>query len=160
MFHRETFRYQITSNPFYVAVLKTSSMLITRIYLVLQEIVPIRDEKAEVRLATVLRFACQRLPPEHILEFALPGITAVQLRHAVRGLPLSKLLTRLTSLQELDLSGNQMGPQAFRVVCLSMRRNSTLKSLNLANNGGDTDSSVSFCTTALFKICKDWLVMR
>ena len=36
-----------------------------------------------------------------------------------------------------------MGPQGFRAICLAMCGNSTILSLNLADNKSDTDSAVS-----------------
>ena len=117
----------------------------------MQEVAVPRDTNAESLLSSALRFACRRLPPEDIPNLALPGITAVHLCRAITGLNLRHLLGMLVSLTELDLSGNEMGPQAFRVVVLGIRRNTTLKSLNLANNGGDTDSSVRYSNIFIFK---------
>lgn len=46
--------------------------------------------------------------------------------------------------KEIDVSENQMGPQAFRTLMLAMAHNSTVSSLNVANNHTDTDSAVRF----------------
>ena len=106
---------------------------------------PVKDIQAERKLASALRLACKALPWQRILELASPSVTSLQL---MRSLPskesnLGSLMRGLVNLRELDLSGNQLGPQGFRVICLAVSRNSSLRSLNLANNQGDTDSSVS-----------------
>jgi len=51
------------------------------------------------------------------------------------------------SCQELDLSNNQMGPQAFRAVLLGLCHNSTIHTLKMANNQTDTDSAVCHYVT-------------
>lgn len=73
------------------------------------------------------------------------GVKSVQLMRSLSPgvVTVAELIQKLVHLTELDLSGNLIGPQGFRVICLALRRNATLKSLNLANNLADTDSSVS-----------------
>ncbi|WAR04991.1 NALP5-like protein [Mya arenaria] len=45
-------------------------------------------------------------------------------------------------LLDLDLSFNQMGPQCLRALCLAMCYNTSILSLNLADNKSDTDTAV------------------
>ena len=103
------------------------------------------DPAADLRLAAALRIACKALPWQHILDIVTPNVTSL---HLMRSLPsgessLGVVINKLANLSQLDLSGNQLGPQGFRVICLAVASNATLKSLNLANNLADTDSSVS-----------------
>lgn len=46
-------------------------------------------------------------------------------------------------LKEIDIANNNIGPHAFRSICLAMCSNGTVTSLNLADNMADTDSAVS-----------------
>ena len=55
----------------------------------------------------------------------------------------SLILKVLCFQQDLDISNNNLGPQAFRAVCLAMCNNSRILSLNIAGNKTDTDSAVS-----------------
>ena len=111
---------------------------------------PSRDIAAENRLITALRLSC-KLSPGHLVK-ALDGKGVVSV-HLLRSLSpgvvtIAELVHKLVYLTVLDLSGNLLGPQGFRVICLALRTNTTLKSLNLANNLADTDSSVSTKTKA------------
>ena len=49
----------------------------------------------------------------------------------------------LVLLQVVDISNNNIGPQGFRTLMLSMCHNFTITSLNVASNMADTDSAVS-----------------
>ena len=106
---------------------------------------PSRDIDAEKRLITALRLSC-KLSPGHLVRDL--DVKAVMSVHLLRSLSpgvmtVAELVHKLVYLTGLDLSGNLLGPQGFRVICLALRRNVTLKCLNLANNLADTDSSVS-----------------
>ena len=46
-------------------------------------------------------------------------------------------------MQILNLSENQMGPQAFRALMFGMAYDNTIVELNVANNHTDTDCAVS-----------------
>ena len=52
--------------------------------------------------------------------------------------------TSCICLQEVDISGNNIGPQGFRAIILGLCNNSTITSLNISNNMADTDSSVNY----------------
>ena len=110
-----------------------------------EEVPTYRDINAENRLILALRLSC-KLSPGNLVK-ALDTASVMSL-HLMRSLSpgevsVTKLLQKLPNLSELDLSGNLLGPQGFRVVCLALCRNKTLMTLNLANNLADTDSSVS-----------------
>ena len=106
---------------------------------------PSRDINAENKLITALRFSC-KLSPGHLVEgLDIKGVMSIHLMRSLSPgvVTVAELVQKLALLTELDLSGNLLGPQGFRVICLALRRNTTLKCLNLANNLADTDSSVS-----------------
>ena len=110
-----------------------------------EEVPTYRDINAENRLILALRLSC-KLSPGNLVK-ALDTASVMSL-HLMRSLSpgeisVTKLLQKLPNLSELDLSGNLLGPQGFRVVCLALCGNKTLMTLNLANNLADTDSSVS-----------------
>ena len=109
-----------------------------------EEVPTYRDINAE-RLILALRLSC-KLSPGNLVKDR--DTTSVMSLHLMRSLSpgevsVTKLLQKLPYLTELDLSGNLLGPQGFRVVCLALCRNKTLMTLNLANNLADIDSSVS-----------------
>ena len=58
--------------------------------------------------------------------------------------------------QDVDISGNRIGPQGFRAIMVSLCHNNTIHSLNVANNGADTDSAVGH----LFQIIYTYTVSR
>ena len=104
-----------------------------------------RDVIAENRLIAALRLSCKLSPGHLVKDLNVMGVKSVQLMRSLSPgvVTVAELIQKLVHLTELDLSGNLIGPQGFRVICLALRRNATLKSLNLANNLADTDSSVS-----------------
>lgn len=104
-----------------------------------------RDVIAENRLIAALRLSCKLSPGHLVKDLNVMGVKSVQLMRSLSPgvVTVAELIQKLVHLTELDLSGNLIGPQGFRVICLALRRNVTLKSLNLANNLADTDSSVS-----------------
>ena len=106
---------------------------------------PSRDIVAENRLLTALRLSCKLSPGHLVKDLDVKGVTSVHLMRSLSPgvVTVAELVQKLVHLTELDLSGNLLGPQGLRVICLAFRRNETLKSLNLANNLADTDSSVS-----------------
>ena len=110
-----------------------------------QDSAPSRDIVAENRLLTALWLSCKLSPGHLVKDLDVKGVTSVHLMRSLSpGLvTVAELVQKLVHLTELDLSGNLLGPQGFRVICLAFRRNETLKCLNLANNLADTDSSVS-----------------
>ena len=104
-----------------------------------------QDVIAENRLIAALRLSCKLSPGHLVKDLNVMGVKSVQLMRSLSPgvVTVAELIQKLVHLTELDLSGNLIGPQGFRVICLALRRNATLKSLNLANNLADTDSSVS-----------------
>ena len=104
-----------------------------------------RDVIAENRLIAALRLSCKLSRGHLVKDLNVMGVKSVQLMRSLSPgvVTVAELIQKLVHLTELDLSGNLIGPQGFRVICLALRRNATLKSLNLANNLADTDSSVS-----------------
>ena len=111
-----------------------------------------RDVIAENRLIAALRLSCKLSPGHLVKDLSVMGVKSVQLMRSLSPgvVTVAELIQKLVHLTELDLSGNLIGPQGFRVICLALRRNATLKSLNLANNLADTDSSVSIGIFLLF----------
>ncbi|XP_050399775.2 uncharacterized protein LOC126817009 isoform X1 [Patella vulgata] len=80
--------------------------------------------------------------PENLYKLATKQVMKLHLKRSLpRTISFSQLLKNLSNLQILDLSYNNMGPQAFRAVCLAMCSNITITSLNLADNRTDTDTS-------------------
>ena len=114
------------------------------------ESMPSRDTDAENRLITALRLSCKLSPGNLVKDLDVKGVMSVHLLRSLSPgvVTVAELVHKLLYLTELDLSGNLLGPQGFRVICLALRRNTTLKCLNLANNLADTDSSVSTETKA------------
>lgn len=115
------------------------------------ESMPSRDADAENRLITALRLSCKLSPGDLVKDLDFKGVMSVHLLRSLSPgvVTVAELVQKLLYLTELDLSGNLLGPQGFRVICLALRRNTTLKCLNLANNLADTDSSVSTETKAV-----------
>ncbi|XP_072174367.1 uncharacterized protein [Diadema setosum] len=101
------------------------------------------NPEAQEQLKRALRSMCLLANPSHILDLACPGINSLQLEQAPAGakFPFTQLLTKLTTVEELNLANNQMGPQAFRVIMRAMSANTSLKTLSIANNKTDTDSA-------------------
>ena len=110
-----------------------------------EKILPSRDIDAEHRLTAALRLTCKLYPGHLVRDLDTKGVMALHLMCSLSPgvITVAELVQKLANLTELDLSGNLLGPQGFRVICLSLTRNTTLKVLNLANNLADTDSSVS-----------------
>ncbi|OWF49630.1 uncharacterized protein LOC110451468 [Mizuhopecten yessoensis] len=90
-----------------------------------------------------LSSACLLIKPDSLLKnLNVQNVTKLLLQRSLpSNFKLHDLLTKLTHVQELDLSYNNMGPQAFRSVCLAMCNNTTILSLNLSDNKTDTDTS-------------------
>ncbi|XP_038058471.1 leucine-rich repeat-containing protein 74B-like [Patiria miniata] len=100
-------------------------------------------EAHQARFSQGMRSYCRLVDPSWLLGLANPHVRSLTLERAPAGLgfPFRQLLTRLTGITELNLSGNQLGPQAFRVITLGMCHNKTIKTLDISNNCTDTDSS-------------------
>lgn len=111
---------------------------------------PSRDIEAENRLMTALRLSCKLSPGHLVKALDVKGVVSIHLLRSLSPgvVTIAELVHKLVYLTDLDLSGNLLGPQGFRVICLVLRTNNTLKCLNLANNLADTDSSVSTKTKA------------
>ena len=116
-----------------------------------KEILPSRDTDAENRLIKALRLSCKLSPGNPVEDLDTSGVLSLHLMRSLSPgeVTVAELVRKLDNLTELDLSGNLLGPQGFRVICLALRRNTTLRMLNLANNLADTDSSVSIHTAIL-----------
>lgn len=110
-----------------------------------EEVPSYRDINAENRLILALRLSCKLSPGNLVKDLDTASVMSLHLMRSLSPgeVSVTKLLQKLPNLSELDLSGNLLGPQGFRVVCLALCRNKTLMTLNLANNLADTDSSVS-----------------
>ncbi|XP_078360294.1 uncharacterized protein LOC144644637 isoform X1 [Oculina patagonica] len=104
---------------------------------------PSRDINSENKLITALRLSCKLSPGHLVKDLDVKGVMSIHLMRSLSPgvVTVAELVRKLVCLTELDLSGNLLGPQGFRVICLALRRNTTLKCLNLANNLADTDSS-------------------
>lgn len=110
-----------------------------------EEVPTYRDINAENRLILALRLSCKLSPGNLVKDLDTASVMSLHLMRSLSPgeVSVTKLLQKLPNLSELDLSGNLLGPQGFRVICLALCRNKTLMTLNLANNLADTDSSVS-----------------
>lgn len=110
-----------------------------------EEVPSYRDINAENRLILALRLSCKLSPGNLVKDLDTASVMSLHLMRSLSPgeVSVTKLLQKLPNLSELDLLGNLLGPQGFRVVCLALCRNKTLMTLNLANNLADTDSSVS-----------------
>lgn len=116
-----------------------------------KEMLPSRDTDAENRLITALRLSCKLSPGNPVEDLDTSGVLSLHLMRSLSPgeITVAELVQKLHNLTELDLSGNLLGPQGFRVICLALSRNTTLRMLNMANNLADTDSSVSIHTAIL-----------
>ena len=110
-----------------------------------KEILPLRDTDAENRMITALRLSCKLSPGNPVEDLDTSGVLSLHLMRSLSPgeITVAELVRKLDNLTELDLSGNLLGPQGFRVICLALSRNTTMRMLNLANNLAGTDSSVS-----------------
>ncbi|XP_022106498.1 uncharacterized protein LOC110987760 [Acanthaster planci] len=97
----------------------------------------------QAKFSQGLRSYCRLVDPKELVGLAHPHIHSLTLERAPAGFgfPFTQLLMRLTGITELNISGNQIGPQAFRVITLAMSHNRTITSLDISNNQADTDSS-------------------
>ena len=104
-----------------------------------------RDMNAENLLIAALRLSCKLSPGNLVKDLDIKGVMSLHLMRSLSPgeITVAELVWKLDNLTELDLSGNLLGPQGFRVICLALRRNTSIKMLNLANNLADTDCSVS-----------------
>ncbi|XP_063437505.1 uncharacterized protein LOC134718750 [Mytilus trossulus] len=86
--------------------------------------------------------ACVLVKPESLMKKVTKNITKLQM---FRALPMNynfyDFLSKLSNLQEIDISNNNIGPHSFRSICLAMCNNVTVSSLNIADNMADTDSA-------------------
>ncbi|XP_046575861.1 uncharacterized protein LOC124283880 [Haliotis rubra] len=100
------------------------------------------EPESQRRFDKTLGSCCLLVNPNSVVNAVDKNVTRLQLHN---GLPhtysVYHLLKKLENLQVLDLSGNNLGPQGFRSVCLAMCSNTSVVSLNLADNRSDTDSA-------------------
>ncbi|KAK3586423.1 hypothetical protein CHS0354_017066 [Potamilus streckersoni] len=102
------------------------------------------DPEDQMKFDMALDSACLLLNPDHVMKKITRNVTKLSLQRALPiHFDLTKLLNQFGNLKELDLSRNDMGPQAFRAICLAMCSNATIASLNLARNKSDTDTAES-----------------
>ena len=120
-----------------------------------EDVSPSRNIDTENRLVTALRLSCKLSPGNPVEDLDTSGVMSLHLMRSLSPGKVSaaELVKKLDNLTELDLSGNLLGPQGFRVICLALSRNATLRKLNLANNLADTDSSVSMHSAILCHLC-------
>nr|XP_022345878.1 uncharacterized protein LOC111138293 [Crassostrea virginica]XP_022345879.1 uncharacterized protein LOC111138293 [Crassostrea virginica] len=86
--------------------------------------------------------ACQLVRSQSLIKLVTPNVTSLCLQRALpQGFSLYDLLLKMTSLQDLDLSHNDIGPQGFRSICLAMCMNTSIVCLNLSDSKTDTDSA-------------------
>ncbi|XP_056005420.1 uncharacterized protein LOC125659591 isoform X2 [Ostrea edulis] len=86
--------------------------------------------------------ACLLIKSQSLMKLVTQNVTTLRLQRALpQGISLYDLLTKMTNLQDLDLSHNDMGPQAFRSICLAMCTNTSILCLNLSDNKTDTNSA-------------------
>ncbi|XP_062588751.1 uncharacterized protein LOC134250409 isoform X1 [Saccostrea cucullata] len=89
-----------------------------------------------------LSSACQLVKSQSLMKLVTLNVTSLCLQRALpQGFSLYELLKKMTNLQDLDLSHNDMGPQGFRSLCLAMCTNTSILCLNLSDNKTDTDSA-------------------
>ncbi|XP_025083542.1 uncharacterized protein LOC112557745 isoform X2 [Pomacea canaliculata] len=106
-----------------------------------EEALPLEPEdqrKFDTILRTVNALVCE----SSLLEAANKNVTRLGLKRVLpEHISFVKLLSKLENLQVLDLSGNNMGPQAVRALCLALPPNCCLASLSIADNKTDTDTA-------------------
>ncbi|XP_052705898.1 uncharacterized protein LOC128181513 isoform X2 [Crassostrea angulata] len=86
--------------------------------------------------------ACQLIKSQSLMKLVTQNVTSLCLQRALpMGISLYELLQKMTNLQDLDLSHNDIGPQGFRSICLAMCTNTSILCLNLSDSKTDTDSA-------------------
>ncbi|XP_045210363.2 uncharacterized protein LOC123561819 [Mercenaria mercenaria] len=109
---------------------------------VVEDVLIDEGPKEQLKFDCAVKSACLLVKPDSVYKCITKNVTKLQL---MRALPLHfslpDMLNKLDNLKDLDLSFNNMGPQCFRAVCLAMCKNSSILSLNLADNKADTDSA-------------------
>eukprot|EP00105_Crassostrea_gigas_P008906 XP_011423634.1 PREDICTED: leucine-rich repeat-containing protein 74A-like [Crassostrea gigas] len=86
--------------------------------------------------------ACQLIKSQSLMKLVTKNVTSLCLQRALpMGISLYELLQKMTNLQDLDLSHNDIGPQGFRSICLAMCTNTSILCLNLSDSKTDTDSA-------------------
>lgn len=86
--------------------------------------------------------ACQLIKSQSLMKLVTQNVTSLCLQRALpMGISLYELLQKMTHLQDLDLSHNDIGPQGFRSICLAMCTNTSILCLNLSDSKTDTDSA-------------------
>ncbi|KAK3094982.1 hypothetical protein FSP39_008700 [Pinctada imbricata] len=100
------------------------------------------DPEDQRRFDDAVSAACLLIKPESLLKCITKNVTKLELRRALpRNIDLYGILSKLTMIQEIDISNNNIGPEGFRSVCMAMCSNINILSLNLADNKADTDSA-------------------
>ncbi|XP_052803318.1 uncharacterized protein LOC128233605 [Mya arenaria] len=98
--------------------------------------------KEQLKFDCALKSACLLMKPESVYKHVTRNVTKLHLPRALpRHFDLMTLLNKFENLKDLDLSFNQMGPQCLRALCLAMCYNTSILSLNLADNKSDTDTA-------------------
>ncbi|XP_071098335.1 uncharacterized protein [Haliotis cracherodii] len=100
------------------------------------------EPESQRRFDATLQCCCLLLTPDSVMNAVDKNVTRLQLHNALPSThSVFHLVKKLQNLRVLDLSGNNLGPQGFRSVCLAMCSNTSVIRLNLADNRCDTDSA-------------------
>lgn len=111
-----------------------------------ESVLPLEPE-GQRQFDTILRTTNALVSEDSLLKSANKNVTRLAMRRTLPDhISLTSLLAKLENLQVLDLSGNNLGPQGIRALCLALPPDSQLVSLNIADNKTDTDTAESIGT--------------